>query len=100
MVSIGSPPSPLVLKRQSHRKPFIFNTAGRENRLYSSGRQVTTWMTEPPPTPPPRPSAWPLCVKTKALNLTRDEFCQQHAGASRAHADEIIRISPQAYRAV
>ena len=51
----------------------------------------------------------------KALNLTWDEFCQQHAGASRAHADEIIRrldefgaayfrlseiirISPQSYR--
>jgi hypothetical protein len=27
----------------------------------------------------------------KALNLTWDEFCKQHAGASRAHADEIIR---------
>jgi hypothetical protein len=51
----------------------------------------------------------------KALNLTWDEFCKQHAGASRAHADEIIRrleefgaayfrlseiirISPQSYR--
>jgi hypothetical protein len=53
----------------------------------------------------------------KALNLTWDEFCKQHAGASRAHADEIIRrldefgaayfrlseiirISPQSYRAL
>ena len=53
----------------------------------------------------------------KALNLTWDEFCKQHAGASRAHADEIIRrleefgaayfrlseiirISPQSYRAI
>ena len=53
----------------------------------------------------------------KALNLTWDEFCTQHAGASRAHADEIIRrleefgaayfhlaeiirISPQSYRAM
>ena len=53
----------------------------------------------------------------KALNLTWDEFCKQHAGASRAHADEIIRrleefgaayfriseiirISPQSYRAM
>jgi hypothetical protein len=51
----------------------------------------------------------------KALNLTWDEFCTQHAGVSRAHADEIIRrlkefgaayfriseiirISPQSYR--
>ena len=51
----------------------------------------------------------------KALNLTWEEFCKQHAGASRAHADEIIRrleefgaayfrlseiirISPQSYR--
>ncbi len=53
----------------------------------------------------------------KALNLTWNEFCRQHAGASRAHADEIIRrlkefgaayfriseiirISPQSYRAM
>jgi hypothetical protein len=53
----------------------------------------------------------------KALNLTWDEFCEQHAGASRAHADdiirrleefgaayfrlsEIVRISPQSYRAM
>ena len=53
----------------------------------------------------------------KALNLTWDEFCKQHTGASRAHADEIIRrleefgaayfrlseivrISPQSYRAM
>jgi hypothetical protein len=53
----------------------------------------------------------------KALNLTWDEFCKQHAGASRAHADqiirrleefgaayfrisEILRISPQSYRAM
>jgi hypothetical protein len=53
----------------------------------------------------------------KSLNLTWDEFCEQHAGASRAHADdiirrleefgaayfrlsEIIRISPQSYRAI
>jgi hypothetical protein len=53
----------------------------------------------------------------KALNLTWDEFCKQHAGVSRAHADEIIhrleefgaayfriseiiRISPQSYRAM
>jgi hypothetical protein len=53
----------------------------------------------------------------KALNLTWDEFCKQHAGASRTHADEIIRrlrefgtayfhlseitrISPQSYRAI
>ena len=53
----------------------------------------------------------------KALNLTWDEFFKQHAGASRAHADEIIRrleefgaayfriseiirISPQSYRAM
>ena len=36
----------------------------------------------------------------KALNLTWDEFCQQHAGACRAHADEIIRISPQSYRTI
>ena len=53
----------------------------------------------------------------KALNLTWDEFCRQHAGASRAHADqiirrlqefgaayfrlsEIVRISPQSYRAI
>ena len=53
----------------------------------------------------------------KALNLTWDEFCKQHAGTSRAHADEIIcrleefgaayfrlseiiRISPQSYRTV
>jgi hypothetical protein len=53
----------------------------------------------------------------EALNLTWDEFCTQHAGASRAHADEIIRrleefgaayfrlseiirISPQSYRAI
>jgi hypothetical protein len=51
----------------------------------------------------------------KALNLTWDAFCKQHAGVSRAHADEIIRrlkefgaayfriseiirISPQSYR--
>jgi hypothetical protein len=51
----------------------------------------------------------------KSLNLTWDEFCTQHAGVSRAHADEIIRrleefgavyfrlsaiiqISPQSYR--
>jgi hypothetical protein len=51
----------------------------------------------------------------KALNLTWDEFCNQHAGVSRAHADEIIRrlqefgaayfrlseiirISPQSFR--
>jgi hypothetical protein len=51
----------------------------------------------------------------KALNLTWEEFCKQHTGASRAHADEIIRqleefgaayfrlseiirISPQSYR--
>jgi hypothetical protein len=26
----------------------------------------------------------------KALNLTWEEFCKQHAGVSRAHADEII----------
>ena len=56
-------------------------------------------------------------IVVKALNLTRDEFCKQHAGASRAHADEIIRrleefgaayfriseiiwISPQSYRAI
>jgi hypothetical protein len=53
----------------------------------------------------------------KALNLTWDEFCEQHAGASRAHVDdiirqlkefgaayfrlsEIIRISPQSYRMI
>ena len=53
----------------------------------------------------------------KSLNLTWDEFCKQHAGVSRAHADEIIRrleefgaayfrlsaiiqISPQSYRAM
>jgi hypothetical protein len=53
----------------------------------------------------------------KALNLTWEEFCNQHAGVSRAHADdiirrlqefgaayfrlsEIIRISPQSYRAM
>ena len=53
----------------------------------------------------------------KALNLTWEEFCKQHAGASRAHADEIIRrleefgaayfrlseiirISPQSYRTI
>jgi hypothetical protein len=53
----------------------------------------------------------------KVLNLTWDEFCKQHTGASRAHADEIIRrleefgaayfrlseiirISPQSYRAM
>jgi hypothetical protein len=53
----------------------------------------------------------------KALNLTWEEFCKQHAGSSRAHADEIIRrleefgaayfrlseivrISPQSYRAM
>jgi hypothetical protein len=53
----------------------------------------------------------------KALDLTWDEFCKQYAGASRARADdiirrleefgaayfhlsEIIRISPQAYRAM
>src|ERR1035437_8141311 len=53
----------------------------------------------------------------KALNLTWDEFCQQHAGASRAHVNEIIRqlkefgaayfrlseiirISPQSYRMI
>ena len=51
----------------------------------------------------------------KILNLTWDQFCERHAGASRAHADEIIRrlqefgaayfriseiirISPQSYR--
>jgi hypothetical protein len=51
----------------------------------------------------------------KAMNLTWDEFCEQHAGVSRAHADEIIhrlkefgaayfriseiiQISPQSYR--
>jgi hypothetical protein len=51
----------------------------------------------------------------KAMNLTWDAFCEQHAGVSRAHADEIIqrlkefgaayfriseiiRISPQSYR--
>jgi hypothetical protein len=56
-------------------------------------------------------------IVVKALNLTWDEFCKQHAGASRAHADEIIRrleafgtayfriseiirISPQSYRAI
>ena len=53
----------------------------------------------------------------KTLNLTWDEFCKRHAGASRAHADqiirrleefgaayfrlsEIVRISPQSYRAI
>jgi hypothetical protein len=53
----------------------------------------------------------------KALNLTWDDFCTQHTGAGRAHADEIIRrleefgaayfrlseivrISPQSYRAM
>ena len=53
----------------------------------------------------------------KALDLTWDEFCKQYAGASRARADdiirrleefgaayfhlsEIIRISPQSYRAI
>ena len=53
----------------------------------------------------------------KALDLTWDEFCKQHAGASRACADEIIHrleefgaayfhlseiihISPQSYRAI
>ena len=53
----------------------------------------------------------------KAMNLTWDEFCKQHAGVSRAHADEIIhrlkefgsayfriseiiRSSPQSYRAI
>jgi hypothetical protein len=53
----------------------------------------------------------------KALHLTWDEFCTQHTGAGRAHADEIIRrleefgaayfhlseiirISPQSYRAM
>jgi hypothetical protein len=53
----------------------------------------------------------------KALSLTWDAFCEQHVGASRAHADdiirrlaefgaayfrlsEIIRISPQSYRAI
>jgi len=53
----------------------------------------------------------------KALNLTWEEFCKQHAGASRTHADEIIRrlrefgtayfrlseitrISPQSYREI
>ena len=53
----------------------------------------------------------------KALNLTWDEFCKQHTGVSRAHADEIIRrlrefgtayfrlaeitrISPQSYRTI
>ena len=53
----------------------------------------------------------------KALNLTWEEFCEQHTGTSRAHADEIIRrleefgaayfrlseiirISPQSYRAM
>ena len=53
----------------------------------------------------------------KVLDLTWDEFCKLHAGASRAHADEIIRrleefgaayfrlseiirISPQSYRAI
>jgi hypothetical protein len=57
-----------------------------------------------------------LCLY-KALNLTWDEFCKQHAGASRAKADEIIhrleefgaayfhlseiiRISPDSYRAM
>ena len=52
-----------------------------------------------------------------ALDLTWEEFCKQHAGASRARADEIIRrleefgaayfrlseivrISPQSYRAM
>ena len=53
----------------------------------------------------------------KALDLTWDEFCRQHTGTGRAHADEIIRrleefgaayfrlseivrISPQSYRAM
>jgi hypothetical protein len=53
----------------------------------------------------------------KALNLTWDEFCKQHVGSGRGHADEIIRrleefgaayfriseiirISPQSYRAM
>jgi len=27
----------------------------------------------------------------KTLNLTWDEFCEQHVGASRAHVDDIIR---------
>ena len=53
----------------------------------------------------------------KVLNLTWDEFCKEHAGVSRAHADdvirrleefgaayfrlsEIVRISPQSYRAI
>ena len=53
----------------------------------------------------------------KALNLTWEEFCRQHAGASRARADKIIRqlgefgaayfrlseitrISPQSYRMI
>ena len=56
-------------------------------------------------------------IVVKALKLTWDEFCKQHAGARRAHADEIIhrlkefgaayfriseiiRISPQSYRAM
>jgi len=50
---IGSPPSPLGPKRPSRRKPFIFNSRGHENRLYPSGRQVTTWRIEPPPMRPP-----------------------------------------------
>ena len=69
---------------------------------------------------PPKPNAWPRSARAglyKALNLTWDEFCQQHAGASRAHIDEmirqlkefgaayfrlseIIRISPQSYRMI
>jgi hypothetical protein len=53
----------------------------------------------------------------KTLNLTWDEFCTEHAGLSRAHADhiirrlkefgaayfrlsEIVRISPQSYRMI
>jgi hypothetical protein len=53
----------------------------------------------------------------KSLNLTWDEFCNQYAGASRSHADqiisrleefgaayfrlsEIIHISPHSYRAI
>jgi hypothetical protein len=33
-------------------------------------------------------------IVVKALNLTWDEFCKQHAGASRAHANEIIGSRP------
>ena len=56
-------------------------------------------------------------VLYKSLNLTWDEFCNQHAGVSRSHADqiirrleefgaayfrlsEIIRISPHSYRGI